>query len=65
MQIERLMSRDGETRGNAVLALAAQATRAERLHAADDIIENDGNQAKLVELVAGLDRKYRRLAAKK
>jgi len=65
MQIERLMSRDGETRENAVLALAAQASRAERLHAADDIIENDGNPAKLVELVAGLDRKYRRLAAKK
>ncbi|MBM2853385.1 MAG: dephospho-CoA kinase [Steroidobacteraceae bacterium] len=65
MQIERLMSRDGETRGNAALALAAQATRAERLHAADDVIANDGNPAKLVELVAGLDRKYRRLAAKK
>lgn len=65
MQIERLMSRDGETRENAALALAAQATRAERLHAADDVIANDGNPAKLVELVAGLDRKYRRLAAKK
>ena len=65
MQIERLMNRDGETRENAVLALAAQATRAERLHAADDVIVNDSNPAKLVELVAGLDRKYRRLAAKK
>lgn len=64
-QIERLMSRDGETRENAALALAAQATRAERLDAADDVIANDGNPAKLVELVAGLDRKYRRLAAKK
>ena len=64
MQIERLMSRDGETRENAVLALAAQASRAERLHAADDIIENDGNPARLVELVAAFDRKYRRLAAK-
>jgi len=65
MQIARLMSRDGETRENAALALAAQATRTERLHAADDVIANDGNPAKLVELVAGLDRKYRRLAAKK
>ncbi len=63
-QIERLMRRDGETRESTARALAAQATRVERLHAADDVIVNDGNPAKLVELVAGLDRKYRRLAAK-
>jgi dephospho-CoA kinase len=64
-QIERLMRRDGETRENAARALAAQATRAERLAAADDIIVNDGDRARLVEIVAGLDREYRRLAAKK
>jgi dephospho-CoA kinase len=64
-QIERLMRRDGETRENAARALAAQATRAERLAAADEVIVNDGDPAKLVELVAGLDREYRRLAAKK
>jgi dephospho-CoA kinase len=63
-QIERLMRRDGETRKNALRALAAQTTRAARLAAADDVIANDGNPAKLVTLVAGLDRKYRRLAAK-
>ena len=63
-QIERLMSRDGETRENAALALAAQATRAERLAAADDVIANDRDPARLVERVAGLDRKYRRLSAK-
>lgn len=63
-QIERLMCRDGETRENAARALAAQATREERLHAADDVIANDGDPAKLVETVAGLDREYRRLAAK-
>jgi len=63
-QIERLMRRDGETRENAARALAAQATRVERLHAADDVIVNDGDRAKLVEMVAGLDREYRRLAAK-
>ena len=63
-QIERLMRRDGETRENATRALTAQATRAERLAAADDVIVNDGDPAKLVELVAGLDREYRRLAAK-
>jgi len=63
-QIERLIKRDGETRENAALALAAQATRAARLAEADDVILNDGDRAKLVELVAGLDREYRRLAAK-
>jgi dephospho-CoA kinase len=63
-QIERLMRRDGETRQNAARALAAQATRDERLAAADDVIVNDKDPAKLVELVAGLDRKYRRLAAR-
>jgi dephospho-CoA kinase len=63
-QIERLMRRDGETRENAARVLAAQATRDERLHAADDVIVNDGDRAKLVEMVAGLDREYRRLAAK-
>ena len=63
-QIERLMKRDSETRENAALALAAQATRAARLQAADDVITNDGDRARLVELVAGLDREYRRLAVK-
>jgi dephospho-CoA kinase len=62
-QIERLMKRDGETRENATRALAAQATRVERLTAADDVIENDGDPARLVALVAGFDRKYRHLAA--
>jgi dephospho-CoA kinase len=63
-QIERLMRRDGETRENALRALAAQATRAQRLAAADDIVSNDGDPANLVTEVAGLDSEYRRLAAK-
>ncbi|MFZ2507700.1 MAG: dephospho-CoA kinase [Steroidobacteraceae bacterium] len=63
-QIERLMRRDGETRENALRALAAQATRAQRLAAADDIVSNDGDPANLVTEVAGLDSDYRRLAAK-
>lgn len=63
-QIERLIKRDGETRENAVLALAAQATRAARLAEADDVIANDGDHANLVGLVARLDREYRRLAVK-
>ena len=62
-QIERLMRRDGETRENAARALAAQATRARRLAAADDVVENSGEPEELVERVAVLDREYRRLAA--
>jgi dephospho-CoA kinase len=64
LQVERLMRRDGETRENAARVLAAQATRAERLATADDVVTNDGDQANLVESVAGLDREYRRLAAR-
>ena len=63
-QIRRLLKRDGETRENAALALAAQATREARLAAADDVIENDGDPADLVGKVARLDREYRRLAVK-
>jgi len=62
-QVERLMRRDGETREAALRALTAQATRAQRLAAADDIIANDGDPAMLVARVAELDRGYRRLAA--
>ncbi|MGE0029508.1 MAG: dephospho-CoA kinase [Steroidobacteraceae bacterium] len=64
LQVERLMSRDGETREGALGMLAAQASRQERLRAADDVIVNDGPAGDLERQVAGLDRKYRELAAK-
>jgi len=64
LQVERLMSRDGETREGAVGMLAAQASRQERLWAADDVIVNDGPAGDLERQVEGLDRKYRELAAK-
>lgn len=63
-QIERLMSRDGETRDGALRMLAAQASRELRLAAADDVIVNDGPAEGLARPVARLDRKYRALAAK-
>jgi dephospho-CoA kinase len=43
--------------------LASQATRAERLAAADDVIDNGGKTADLPAQVDRLDRKYRELAA--
>lgn len=63
-QIERLISRDGETRESAQAMLAAQARRQERLAAADDVIENGGSPADLAAEVASLDRRYRKMAEK-
>lgn len=63
MQIERLTWRDGVTREQAQASLNAQATRAERLAMADDIVRNTGRVDDLREKVAELDEKYRQLAA--
>lgn len=60
-QVERLMRRDGETRESAARALAAQATRTERLAAADDVIVNDRGPEELAARVAELDDRYRQL----
>ena len=64
VQLRRLMARDGETRESAERMLAAQATREQRLAAADDVIDNGGEAADLPGQVAALDLKYRGLAAK-
>ena len=64
LQIERLMRRDGETREGAVRALEAQATRAGRLAAADDVIANDRSPEELAAAVAVLDGRYRQLGAR-
>lgn len=63
-QIQRLMSRDGETREGARQMLAAQVSRDQRLAAADDVIVNEGSAGDLAGQVATLDRKYRGLAAR-
>jgi len=63
LQVERLMRRDGVTSEQARASLNAQATRAERLAMADDIVQNTGHVQDLRAAVAGLHEKYRRLAA--
>ena len=63
LQIERLMMRDGVTLEQARASLNAQATRAERLAMADDVVRNSGRVDELREAVAALDARYRRLAA--
>ena len=61
-QIERLMSRDDETRETACRILATQASRAERLSIADDIVSNDADIGSAHSQVQHLHRRYRELA---
>jgi dephospho-CoA kinase len=58
-QIARVMRRNGLARNQIERILAAQATRAERLAAADDVIDNDGPLAALPPQIERLHRQYR------
>lgn len=62
-QLRRLRDRDGESEAGARAMLAAQASRADRLAAADDVLVNDGTLEDLRDQVAALDRSYRAIAA--
>lgn len=62
-QRERLLARDGIDAALADRMIAAQATRAQRLGLADDVLANTGTLADLAGHVAALDRVYRLLAA--
>ena len=64
LQVERLMWRDGVTREQAQASLDAQATRAQRLAMADDVLRNTGHVEDLREKVAELHQRYLQLAAK-
>jgi dephospho-CoA kinase len=65
LQIQRLMLRDGVTREQAQASLSAQATRAQRLAMADDIVRNTGRVDELEERVAELHEKYVRMAGER
>jgi len=62
LQVQRLALRDGVSREQAEAALNAQATRAERLAIADDVIQNSGRVDELKQQVRALHEKYVRLA---
>ncbi|MGV8942142.1 MAG: dephospho-CoA kinase [Lysobacter sp.] len=62
IQQERLMGRDGVDAALAQAMITSQATRAQRLAIADDVIVNDGSLAALAGQVEALDRQYRALA---
>ncbi len=57
-QLERLSSRDGVSREQAQAALAAQASREQRLSIADDVIENSEDKADLQAKVKELHETY-------
>jgi len=57
-QVERLLSRDAESESQARRILAAQASRAERLAIADDVIANEGDLDDTREQVRRLHRRY-------
>jgi dephospho-CoA kinase len=64
VQIARVMARSGLTHDAVRAILAAQAGRAERLAAADDVIVNTGSPEALHAEVAALHHRYQALAAK-
>jgi dephospho-CoA kinase len=58
LQMERVRARSGLAEDEVRAILAAQATRTERLAAADDVIDNRGTIDALRKQVAALHRKY-------
>ena len=62
-QFERLVTRDGIAEPLAQQMIAAQASRAERLARADDVIDNTGPPQSLAPQVARLHQLYLKMAA--
>ena len=58
VQIERVKARSGLSDAEVRAIVASQATRAERLAAADDVIQNDGTIDALRKQVAAFHQKY-------
>lgn len=58
IQLQRLVARDGTTPQAARAILAAQASRADRIAVADEVILNDGDPAALIEQVATLHQRF-------
>lgn len=62
LQIKRLQARDGSTPEQARAILNAQVSRAARLKAAHDVIQNDGDMSAVREQVGALHARYLELA---
>jgi len=64
LQVTRVMRRGGLSEQQARAIIASQATREQRLLAADDVISNNAGLAELAEQVRRLHTRYLALAAK-
>lgn len=62
VQIGRVMQRNAMSRAQVEAIMAAQATRTDRLAAADDVIENNLDTAALIPQIAALHARYLSLA---
>jgi dephospho-CoA kinase len=62
LQLQRTMRRDGNDEAQVRAIMAAQASRRERLAAADDVIVNDGDLSVLDERVRALHQRYLEMA---
>lgn len=65
LQRTRLLQREGWSAEEADAVIRAQASRADRLAAADDVIENAGGVGDLLRAVDDLHARYRALAAQR
>jgi len=63
LQVRRLRDRDGSTPEQAQAILGAQAPRAARLRAADDVITNEADMSAVQDQVTALHARYLELAA--
>jgi dephospho-CoA kinase len=63
-QVQRLMIRDSVNAVEARSILAAQASRTERLSAADDVIVNSGSVPELRQAVDQLHQRYLEMASR-
>jgi dephospho-CoA kinase len=62
-QVRRVMSRSGLTAAEVRAIMATQATRAQRLAAADDVLDNGGDPAGIAAQVEALHARYLELSA--
>ena len=61
-QVERVRERSSLAEQEVRAIMATQLSRAERLAAADDVIDNSGPPERIAPAVAALDRQYREIA---
>jgi dephospho-CoA kinase len=65
LQVERVVARNGMSADEVRAIMAAQVSRQQRLAAADDVVSNDGDRAKLSDQINALHLKYLLLSAEK